>query len=413
MTVWKFNKGEWTEAYVFLRLLGEGRIYGASSELTKDEQTFIDILNIIKDEPDCYLKFERFFEGEIAKVRAMDEEDVPFIIITAPELNEKATYLYHEIMSSPSGERSIEVPSMRNYFERLKITTLKANLSNRAKERYGAKADIIITSKNSIDNSRTTEGFSIKSRLGSNPTLFNCSQTSGFSYQIHGCDIYGMHHLNALNSFKAIISAIRENYSLQFVSCRNSVFEQNICIVDSRMDEILHHALLLFYGYYGKTISSDMHSVCKALAELNPIKCKNPSVFYEAKIKDLLFASFAGLTASTPWSGRKRISGGYIDVSQTGELLYYRAISDDIFTNFLFHNTKFEVPDRGIYKQLALSRALVYLNEHRNMTQKEENAIIYVNGINGKKRDKKGNFGYVYQNGNNFFIDLNFQIRFR
>lgn len=35
MAVWKFNRGEWTEAYVFMRLLGDGRIYGASSELTK------------------------------------------------------------------------------------------------------------------------------------------------------------------------------------------------------------------------------------------------------------------------------------------------------------------------------------------------------------------------------------------
>ena len=30
MAVWEFNRGEWTEAYVFLRLLGEGRIYGDS-----------------------------------------------------------------------------------------------------------------------------------------------------------------------------------------------------------------------------------------------------------------------------------------------------------------------------------------------------------------------------------------------
>ena len=36
--IWEFNKGEWTEAYVFLRLLGEGRIYGATAELVKDKE---------------------------------------------------------------------------------------------------------------------------------------------------------------------------------------------------------------------------------------------------------------------------------------------------------------------------------------------------------------------------------------
>ena len=58
MAVWQFNRGEWTEAYVFMRLLGDGRIYGASSELTRDDSTYIDIINIIRDEPDKLLIFE-------------------------------------------------------------------------------------------------------------------------------------------------------------------------------------------------------------------------------------------------------------------------------------------------------------------------------------------------------------------
>lgn len=413
MAVWEFNKGEWTEAYVFLRLLGDGRIYGASTGLIKDEHTYIDIISIIRDEPNSYLKFERFIEDQLAKVQAMDDEGVVFKVITAPELTEKADFLYRVIMSSPAGARKIQVPAIQTYLEELRFLTPKANLSDSAKDRYGAKSDIIITSQNSLDKSCTTEGFSIKSHLGSNPTLFNCSQTSGFVYRIPGCTFDGMHRLNALDSFKTIITAIKENYSLEYIGCRNEIFEQNICIVDSRMDEILHNTLLLFYGYYGIDVSIDMNSVCNALAIINPISSKNPNVFYRAKIKDLLFASFAGLTASTPWSGRKKLTGGYIDVSPNGELLYYRAISDDIFANYLFQNTKFEVPDRGMCKTLALKRAQVYLKNNRNLTQEEENAIIYKNGRNGTKNSKKGDFGYVYQEGDDFFIVLNFQIRFR
>lgn len=44
MAIWEFNRGEWTEAYVFLRLLGDGRIHGATSNLVKDELTYIDII---------------------------------------------------------------------------------------------------------------------------------------------------------------------------------------------------------------------------------------------------------------------------------------------------------------------------------------------------------------------------------
>ena len=66
MAVWEFNTGEWTEAYVFLRLLGDGRIFGASADLIRDEQTYIDVINIIRDEPNSFIKFERFIEDELA-----------------------------------------------------------------------------------------------------------------------------------------------------------------------------------------------------------------------------------------------------------------------------------------------------------------------------------------------------------
>ena len=413
MAVWEFNRGEWTEAYVFLRLLGEGRIYGASAELIRDEKTYIDIVNIIRDEPNAYFKFERFIENETAKVRAFGEDNVIFKIITAPELNEKATFLYNEIMSSSGGRRKLKVPVIQEYLEELKFSSPKANLSDKACEEYGAKADIIITAQNSLDNSTSTEGFSIKSHLGSNPTLFNCSQTSGFVYSIPGCDVAGMHRINALDSFRAMIDYIKDNYSLEYAGCRNPIFEQNIGIVDSRMDEILNEAMLILLGYYGDNISTDLPTVCKKLIERNPIKRINASEFYSAKIKDFLFASFAGMTASRPWSGRKKLAGGYIDVSQNGDLLYYRAISDDIFANYLFQNTKVDLPDRGVNKALAVEAANVYLEEDRNLTNIERNIIIYKNGISGPKNSKKGDFGYVYHKDGDFYLDINFQIRFR
>ena len=96
MAVWQFNRGEWTEAYVFMRLLGDGRIYGASSELTRDDSTYIDIINIIRDEPDKLLIFERFIEANIAYVKASkDGESIK--VVTAPELSEYARVLYENI----------------------------------------------------------------------------------------------------------------------------------------------------------------------------------------------------------------------------------------------------------------------------------------------------------------------------
>lgn len=253
----------------------------------------------------------------------------------------------------------------------------------------------------------------IKSHIGSPPTLFNCSQTSGFVYKVVGCDVDGMHQLNYKDGFTKIISSIKENYSLEYVGCRNEIFEQNIRVVDSRMDEILQNALLMQVGYLDGLDSPSIPEISKALAAQNPIGVRNPEVFYEAKLKAFLFASLAGMTASTEWNGRKKLTGGYIDVDREGELLYYRAISDDIFENYLFKHTYVDRPDRGANKTLAVAVAQVAIDEGREMTETERNRIIYRNGVSGAKNSKKGDFGYVYQDGGDFYIVINFQIRFR
>lgn len=409
MAVWQFNRGEWTEAYVFMRLLGEGRIYGASSELTKDDSIYLDIVNIVRDEPDKILIFERFIDDNIAYVKALKDGNA-ICIVTAPELSEYAQLLYDHIKTLSTG-RVASVAEVQEYLETLGLDSPKANLSPKAKEKYGVKTDVIVTSEDSRDHTRTTEGFSIKSHIGSPATLFNCSQTSGFTFEVIGCDECGMHQINSKDTFLSIINEIKTNYSLKYAGCRNEAFEQNIAIVDSRMEEVLSTALLVQALYYGKC-SSDVKEICNKVIELNPIKMKNPPIFYPAKFKEFLFDAFAGMTASSIWSGRKRLTGGYIDVSRSGEMLYYRAVSDDIFGNYLFENTYFDRPDRGVRKDLAVAKAKAYL-EGRLLSENEVNACIYKNAITGVKKSKKGDFGYVYEKNGHYYIDLNFQIRFR
>ena len=159
IAVWQFNRGEWTEAYVFMRLLGDGRIYGASSELTKDDSTYIDIINIIRDEPDKMLIFERFVDANTAYIKASkDGESIK--VVTAPEFSEYAQVLYDNIKTL-TANRVTSVTEVQEYLESLGIDTPKANLSESAKEKYGAKTDVIITSEDSLDHSKMTEGFSV------------------------------------------------------------------------------------------------------------------------------------------------------------------------------------------------------------------------------------------------------------
>lgn len=407
MATWQFNKGEWAEAYVFLRLLGDGRIYSANDNLEKDELTYIDIINVIKDEPNQYLRFERFIKDEIAYIQAIDADECVFKIVTAPELQEKASFLYNSIRTIVGNGMS-SVPAIEEYLIKLRFTSPKANLSESAMEKYGTKSDILLTAIDSLDRTKHILGFSIKSHVGSSPTLFNSSSTSGFIYKINGCDEEGMHKLNLLYSFTNIISQIQRDYQIELVGCKNEAFEQNISIVDSQMEKILSAAVLIHAGYYGEP-TNKIKDICEKLSSINPIGVKNPHIFYTAKFKELLFDSFAGMTASTIWNGRKKITGGYIDVNEDGEILYYRAISDDIFCNYLLEYTKFDRPDRGYLFNLAYTYAVAH-SEGRKITDQEITSCCYKS--DGRRKSKKGNFGYVYNKGNEYYIDINFQIRF-
>jgi type II restriction enzyme len=41
----KLNKGEWSEVYVFLKLLAEGKLYAADKDLKKIEDIYYVIVN--------------------------------------------------------------------------------------------------------------------------------------------------------------------------------------------------------------------------------------------------------------------------------------------------------------------------------------------------------------------------------
>ena len=51
------NKGEWSEIYVFLRLLETGKLYAADAHLNKMSNVFYNIINIVRAENIGVLEF--------------------------------------------------------------------------------------------------------------------------------------------------------------------------------------------------------------------------------------------------------------------------------------------------------------------------------------------------------------------
>lgn len=408
--MWEFNYGEWTEAYVFLRLLGNGRIYAADRNFERDENVYIDILNIIRHERDHILEFERELELEV--VRAKDN-GVAFRVVAYSELVDNANYLYNAIKNVTSGNRKFSVPEIERYLTELRFSQPKVpKLPKKVEEAYGKKTDIIITMQDSADHAVSTTGFSIKSHLGSASSLFNSSLASNFLYELVGCDEQEMYQINGnyITSEVGMFEYIRNNpnLTLEFRGTSDE-FSDNLDFVELKMPEILSCAILTQIGYYDRADTSKTRDIIEKVAQMNPVGVRRPETWYEAKMKDFLYASFSGLTASEPWDGRRKLSGGYIDVGTNGEMLYYRAVSDDIFNTFLYEHTFFDRPSRGVNKDKAKVVAQAYL-EGRDVTEEE---MLEATTKDGKPKPKKGDWGYVYKGEDGkYYITVNFQIRF-
>ncbi len=405
--MWEFNYGEWTEAYVFLRLLGNGRIYAADRNFEQDENVYIDILNIIRHEKEHILEFERELEAVNAK-----DNGIRFRVLAYNELIEKADYLYNAIKNVTSNDRKFSVPEIEEYLSELRFSQPKIpKLPNEVENEYGKKTDIIITMRDSTDRAVSTTGFSIKSHLGSASTLFNSSLASKFTYEIVGCNDREMYEINGnhISSELGMFQYIKDNpnLTLEFKGTTEE-FNNNLDFVELKMPEILSYAILTQIGYYERAESSKTKDIIAKVTQSNPIGVRRYETWYEAKMKDFLYATFSGLTASEPWDGRRKLSGGYIDVSSNGEMLYYRAVSDDIFNTFLYEHTFFDRPSRGVNKDKAKVIAKAYL-EGREATEAE---ILEATTKNGKQKPKKGDWGYVFKEDDKYYITINFQIRF-
>jgi len=419
---WKLNRGDWSEAYVFLKLLAEGRIYSGDEDLNKIVTVYMDILKIIRKNKGVH--YEYAIKSDY--IEACDG-DTDMIRISVSDVARHANELFEEIRMGRNTKKAFESPAIETYLRNtMRIHNIKENC---VEDKNDKKTDILLEVVNNSDSSREKIGFSIKSHLGNPPTLFNYSQASKMVYRIDGCDESIMHYINSMKNsvggcdLDARIAYIKSTKGLELKFMGSKIiddrtygnsretgpfFAWNLEHYDVNMLSVFNVMLLSDYGYYDKPVTRNLSDVVEAVALINPLNVHSPSTVYKTKFKDFLFLAFAGLTASKHWDGTRRVNGGYIDVKKDGEILYCRAVSEEKFTEYLFKNMKLERPQHGSYCKYTISKAEKYLNG----TEISED--VY----NKRKSDKRGDYGYVYYDENHYeqpcyCIDINFTFRFR
>lgn len=355
------NKGEWSEIYVFLRLLAIGKLYAADENLLKIDTVFYDVLKIIRNE--TLGKLEFIYDREAKRVTVLNATSGDNLIsLPAYEFKKEADKLYKAILAAKGSAFSLE--TTEKFLDNIGIATLKA--------KYSDKADIRIKIHDVNSGFEAVQGFSIKSRLGSPSTLINAGKTTNFIYEVKGNinDEVAEEFNSCSNLFKKRFEVLAEhNCKLEYYDTANEIFKNNLILIDGVLPQIVAYLLL---AYYKDGCSTTLSAINKITAD-NPLgyNLKSGHPFYNYKFKKFLTECALGMLPSKVWDGTADANGGYIIVREDGEVLCYHLFNRNEFENYLLNNTKFETAS----------------------TSRHE-------------------FGTIYRENAKYFIKLNLQVRF-
>lgn len=370
------NKGEWSEPYVAIRLLGEGKLYLADADGNKNENEWMQILDVLRYET-CKHLVKYHYDAKETEVTVYIENKI-VVKILADEFLKYADMLRGEIISGTGPSFSVSDEIM-DFFKRVKID------KNHLKAESIEKSDIFL---NLVDPragiTRKKIGFSIKSKFGQNPTLFNTAQACAPIFQLDGMTDELMDEVNSLFDAKGH-AAVRDRCALILQHCKVSfvgypvakkagceAFAENLELLNRDLKIVIPHML---YNYFFLGFSEvDLNKVVERVIQDNPAGISRPEFKYPYMVKNFLYAAYCGMTASTLWDGKSNVNGGFITVCNNGDVLAHYALESDAFKTYLYNYCYLEFPSTS---------------------------------------PKHGNYGIVYKEGSRYFFRLNFQIRYK
>ena len=323
------NKGEWSEAYVLLRLLAQGKMYAADENLEQIDDMYFPILKILREEIENRKyeyavnaqdrKIDIYYNGQLVQSHSQEQ------------FCTEADYLYDKIVEG--GNRAFAIEKTEEFLKAIGCERLAAPSSD--------KTDISMQIYDINTGYSPVCGFSIKSEIGNAPTLINATGATNFIYEVEGLSDEQIDSINAIDTRTKIKDRMErifnEASSVKFVKVNSDIFSNNLMLIDSRLHEIVAASLVCHYKD-GYTTCRDVVDVLERANSLDfPV-----SGFYTYKFKELLCCAALGMTPATAWDGHDEANGGYIVVTSKGNVLAYHIYNRDFFKEYLMNNTKYE-----------------------------------------------------------------------
>jgi hypothetical protein len=351
----KGNLGEWSELYTLSKLLVDGGGYSADSNQKRIDSHFHKVDQIVI--AGSANENETIYIIEKDKILVL-QDGLSTKTVMKSELRSCLEDFFCELTN---GKNSRTFPLVSG--ERL--------LSLLGKNSISAKSDETINDLELVIEDPVTgglqprSGYSIKSQLGQDSTLLNSSGSTNIIYKIHSPNSGSVPSVEGPSHKKNIQSLYEQGFELIFDAYQREVFATNLSYVDSQLPENLAKVIL---QHYLINDTNDYSATVEMVFPQN--QARNDQIIF--KFKQLLVAISMGLRPAKAWKGSLEKFKGLLVVTREGEILFYPQETKLNFQDFLYSNVRFDRPSTGRHK-----------------------------------------YGSVYKVGNEHFIKLNFQIRFK
>lgn len=172
------NKGEWSEPYAALKILGTGKLYIADENGNQNPEEWMNVLELIRHETKERIVTYRYDEANVDIDIILNDQQV--ISVPASEFLEKADMLSSEIREGRGNSFRVS-ETITQFLHRVEINHIKAASIN--------KSDLFLSIKDPRAGVvRNHIGFSIKKRFWRKPNYFQYSKSFCFYLQIRKHD---------------------------------------------------------------------------------------------------------------------------------------------------------------------------------------------------------------------------------
>lgn len=333
-----YNKGEWSEPYLLLKLIVDQKLYLGKENFKKVEGLFYKIIKILHFEKQKSTSFS--FEGDIIIVHGSNST----IRLPVKKFVEISKLTLDRINTVKTKKGSFEIPELMEFLNSINIEEVKSKSTN--------KNDITLQIEDPNTFITPTLGFSVKSQLGRPATLVNASNATNFTYLLSKkLNSLQIDEINQVRNFSDKFKLFKKfGVEFTFDKIDNEKFNINLQTIDYNFPKLISDILMM---YYVNDIASEntIENFTKKITKKNEFKYNldlNDEV-YEMILKRFLVEYALGMRASQIWKRDYQADGGYLIIREDGEIICYHFYFVKNFENYLFQNTKLETPDKNRY----------------------------------------------------------------